>query len=196
MTIEILHSQGLSNRAIAKELGLAKVTVDRKLQSLGLESNFKANRPAIPLSQRFWSRVSREGECWEWRGTRNAKGYGLITVDARSQLAHRVSLKLVGQTVPNELDVLHSCDNPPCVRPAHLSFGTKADNTADMVAKGRQKGAVGVSNASSKLTDEQVIAIRKEHSQGEKQTALGLKYGVSQPMIGYIVRQERWTHLL
>lgn len=196
MTLTELHAAGLSNRAIALKLGLAKVTVDRQLKALGLTSNFKSNRKVEPLEARFWKNVSRQGDCWEWQGMTNKKGYGTITVEARSQLAHRVSLKLNGVELPDDKDVLHSCDNPPCVRPSHLSVGTQADNTADMVTKGRQKGAVGSRNAKAKLTDTQVLEIRHRWYEGAKQTALAKEYGVSQPMIGYIVRKERWTHLL
>ena len=92
-------------------------------------------------SERFWDKVSRAGpeECWPWTGTLGgSNGYGAFWLDGHQVPAHRYSLALSGIEIPPGMIVMHSCDNPPCVNPAHLSVGTNADNTADMFAKGRQ----------------------------------------------------------
>jgi hypothetical protein len=88
---------------------------------------------------RFWAKVSKGDGCWIWTGSRNPKGYGRLNTGNRVRLAHAISWELSHGAVPDGLWVLHRCDNPPCVRPDHLWLGTAADNTADMVAKGRQR---------------------------------------------------------
>jgi hypothetical protein len=84
--------------------------------------------------------------CWEYCGCRFKKGYGNIRVGGKSgknRGTHRVSYELHIGPIPDGLLVMHSCDNPPCVNPDHLSVGTVADNVADMDAKGRRVIATG-----------------------------------------------------
>lgn len=96
-----------------------------------------------PIAERFWQRVTvgPEDQCWEWQGPFNHYGYGLIG-DALGtpQRAHRVSYEIHKGPIPDGLVVMHSCDNPPCVNPAHLSVGTVADNNWDRARKGRTRG--------------------------------------------------------
>jgi hypothetical protein len=91
---------------------------------------------------REWIRVGRVkiGEidgCWEWQGAK-INGYGNLQIGKSAMLAHRVVMN-----APADLMVLHSCDNPGCVNPKHLSLGTAHDNAQDMKRKGR--GLRGVS---------------------------------------------------
>jgi hypothetical protein len=93
---------------------------------------------------RFWSRVDTSGgvfACWPWTGPRQTGGrYGIAAkVDYGHVIyAHRRALELaLGRELLPGMVAMHSCDNPPCCNPLHLSEGTKADNAADMVAKGR-----------------------------------------------------------
>lgn len=98
-------------------------------------------RTKPPLADRFWPRVDTSGgpdACWEWTRGRDPHGYGRFATP-NSDLAHRASWELHNGPIPAGLNVLHHCDNPPCVNPRHLFLGTQKDNVDDMVAKGRAR---------------------------------------------------------
>ena len=97
---------------------------------------------AIPAPSRFWAKVDIRGpnECWEWTGSRHEKGYGHFWENNKITRAHRKSWEMVnGRQVPRRKQILHSCDNPPCVNPAHLLHGTPAENARDWVERGRYR---------------------------------------------------------
>lgn len=96
---------------------------------------------SLTLEQRFWSRVEKGQECWEWTGARFHFGHGSISQNGRNTAAHRVSWELHNGPIPEGMHVLHTCDNPPCVNPAHLYLGTNADNIADRDRQRRQSNA-------------------------------------------------------
>lgn len=78
--------------------------------------------------------------CWNWTGYKDRKGYGRATLGGRSGRstgAHRLALIAIGKSLADADLVLHHCDNPACINPAHLFVGTQADNMRDMHAKGR-----------------------------------------------------------
>jgi hypothetical protein len=72
----------------------------------------------------FWGRVDRSGDCWEWLGPKNQKGYGTIywALNGRriEQLAHRASYRLFVGDISEGAVIHHLCENPGCVRPEHL----------------------------------------------------------------------------
>lgn len=105
-----------------------------------------------PLAERFWAKVDKNGPtmpgmespCWIWIAAKATKrgGYGVISGPraAGAQKAHRVAFVLQGGVLTQDKpDVLHRCDNPPCVRGDHLFAGNDADNVADMISKGRDQ---------------------------------------------------------
>lgn len=88
----------------------------------------------------FWNRLgvgTVPDGCEPWTGCRSAAGYGIIQREGRTMRAHRVAWALAYGPIPDGLNVLHRCDNPPCCNPTHLWLGTHADNMRDRGAKGR-----------------------------------------------------------
>src|SRR4249920_2161217 len=114
--------------------------------------------------ERFWSLVIKGPECWGWSGYTGGDGYGRITIGHNRQgKAHRFSYEIHRGPIPDGMQVLHRCDNPPCTRPDHLFLGTARDNVADMDVKGRRKSVahLGSDHGMAKLTERAVRTILK-----------------------------------
>lgn len=108
---------------------------------------------SIQEQERFWARVSKEpgqgpnGDCWQWQGYRIKAGYGTFYIRAETypqkagqghtHFTNRIAYFLQTGDDPFGFHVMHSCDNPACVRGDHLSKGTPKENTLDAKAKGR-----------------------------------------------------------
>lgn len=93
------------------------------------------------VQQRFWAKVDVRGpdECWPWTAAGNQKGYGFFSYKCRNVVASRFCLIIEGRMPSHgEMFALHSCDNPSCVNPAHLRWGTASDNMQDKILRGRQ----------------------------------------------------------
>jgi len=139
------------------------------------------------LTERFWGYVDvkTEDECWEWTGTKTAANYGLIWWNDGLQYAHRLSLEMDGRPVPERWHACHTCDNPPCVNPNHLFVGTPKDNAQDKVAKGRH--VFGENHPNAKLSDTDVLEIRKLVSEGMFQSDISRKYGLNISYVSELV---------
>lgn len=136
----------------------------------------------------------RPQDCWVWNLAKNNKGYGKFgTGKMSTDYAHRISFRLFREEIPNGLNVLHTCDNPPCVNPNHLFLGTQKDNGSDCRIKGRTSRGSG--RPLSKLSEDQVIKIRNLHSEGARQIDLVKKFRVSKTTICIIVNKKAWKHI-
>lgn len=160
------------------------------------------------LATRFWARVERSDDCWLWTGKRMWQGYGMVW-DGRTRRAHRVAYELENGRIPAGMLVLHSCDNPPCVKPAHLFLGTQQDNMDDKVAKGRaatgdrngahthpETRARGERHWAARLTWESVRAMRAAAGAGESGASLARRFGISGSSIHRILTGQNWKEPL
>jgi len=149
------------------------------------------------MAIRFWSKVDikNDDECWEWKASLDQCGYGQFRVNGIYIGAHRVAYELTYGKIEDNLCALHTCDNPPCCNPFHLKKGTRADNTNDMIIKGRWNGGVGSKNGLSKLTESDVIEIRHKRELGYTIISLADEYGVTHTSISRICLKHTWKHI-
>ena len=78
--------------------------------------------------QRFWNKVTKTGNCWEWVSSKTEKGYGQFNVNNKLYYVHRISYQLSLGIIPNDLQLDHLCRNPSCVNPEHLEVVTNQEN--------------------------------------------------------------------
>jgi hypothetical protein len=152
----------------------------------------------LPLEQKLLTKAVQKGKCLIWIGQKDPKGYGRLRLNGKLQRAHRLMYELHNGPIEHGHVVLHSCDNPSCINPKHLSVGTQLENVHDMLAKGRANKMRGERHAKSKLTAEQVREIRRRYipgKYGHGAHALAKEYGVSKPTIQAILNGESWTHI-
>ena len=154
-----------------------------------------------PIGKKFWDKVNigKGNDCWEWKASKSHKGYGRFCIgDNKAKNAHRVAYILTyGDIAENQL-VCHKCDNRACCNPNHLFLGTAAENTADMMRKGRgdNKAFQGDTNGNSKLTTAQVLEIRDLFtSENISLTKLAQMFNCSSTLISHIVYRKSWKHI-
>jgi hypothetical protein len=147
----------------------------------------------MPLLDRLWLRTREtDAGCWEWQGSTDGWGYGLIKVRDSRYRTHRAAWIAAHGPIPVGLFVCHRCDNPPCWRPDHLFLGTPAENAADMRVKLR--AATGELHGWAKLTEDQVAEIRERYSAGGvTQSQLATEYGIDSSGVSRIVRRVTWN---
>lgn len=148
--------------------------------------------------ERFWSKVGKTDSCWLWRGSCHPDGHGWFYLGRengklKATYAHRFSWTLHGGGIKNRREqVLHKCDVPACVNPAHLYIGDWRRNAQDAVERGQIK--TGERHHNAKLTDEQVRRI-KDIGRSNRLEELGLLFGINFRTVSKILNGQSWKHL-
>lgn len=134
----------------------------------------------------FEAKVLKTDSCWLWLGTVTRRwGRPMFKTCGKLVQAHRYAYRLYVGEIPSGMNILHSCDNPMCVNPAHLRPGTTQENVKDRVARGRS--ATGAANHNTKLTPDQVQIIRSyDYSKRGSAAALARSLGVSHTALNYV----------
>jgi hypothetical protein len=154
----------------------------------------------LTIEDRFWSKVEKGEGCWEWTTATSAHGYGVFflgrklgkATGKKQTPASRVSFYFANGYWPDVC--MHTCDNPPCVNPAHLKSGTTADNIADCLTKGRN--AYGSRASQAKLRESEVKAIRNLIRLGISQREIARMFTVSRACIQLIGSGRNWRNMV
>ena len=174
-------------------------------------------------ARRFWEKVSLDAPdvCWLWLGCRFAgKQYGVFRYQYKNWRAHRFAYAITHGDIPEGLLVCHACDNPACCNPDHLLLGTNANNSEDMVTRGRSLKGIdivpperrargdksgarlhpermprGERHGHSKLSDDIVRSIRLRHAAGESQQSIASSIGIHQTAVSRVVLRQTWKHI-
>jgi hypothetical protein len=148
----------------------------------------------------FWDRVNQnsvpqENGCILFIGSKDDCGYARISKDGKLVRVHREVWKKHNPDKEITGVIMHSCDNPSCINPAHLSHGTQADNIADMVAKGRRVVLKGSNQRDAKLHESQIPEIRNMLLSGKSPEKIAPLYKVTPAAIRSIAQGKTWTHV-
>jgi len=161
----------------------------------------RADRDASPVlspseRKRFAEKHSKGEGCWEWSASKNSKGYGWFQLRSATHLAHRVSLEdSMGRRIAPGMMALHHCDNPPCVNPDHLYEGTPAQNTADMISRGRNSVAFGEEASGARATRAGVVSARSRYAAGESVDSIANGLPIGHHALREAIRGATWPHV-
>jgi hypothetical protein len=139
--------------------------------------------------------VKSASDCWPWQGHIDARGYGRFSVDNRNRKATHLALAFSGRERPNGAVARHDCDNPSCVNPSHLRWGTQAENVEDMCGRSRHRTRqlVGTDSPLAKVDEDTVRLIREATG---PQRATAERFGISQSLVSLIKLRKSWGHVL
>lgn len=129
-----------------------------------------------------------ENGCLNWTRGVNLYGYGHFKYSQKIVAAHRVSWEIYNQrTIPDGIYILHSCDNPSCINPEHLSLGTHADNMREKSERGR--------HPLTTFTRDEVIKIRQIAANDISHSEIARQLGVGTTTINAIANRKTWKHV-
>lgn len=131
------------------------------------------------------------GDCWEWPGPRNVKGYGVVApsliAESPTRLAHRNAYR-IAVADPGDLLVCHRCDNPGWYRPRTCSRVRPQRTPRTWFGR---VGSHGAPPRPRKLNDAEVAAVRAERERGARLVDLAPRYGVSSSFLSRLTRGQR-----
>lgn len=168
------------------------------------EDDCSPSVPDLNTLPRFWTKVDRSNAngCWPWTGFYDSDGYGRlkrprgewIGGGQKSIRAHRIACEIANGPSPKGALALHAvgCTTRLCCNPAHLRWGSNAENQRDVAAAGSRRGA---RNGRVRLTEQQAKAIRRQVLAGATKASVAREYGVSVGCVRHIADGSTWRHL-
>lgn len=145
----------------------------------------------------FWNKVNKTDSCWLWTGAKTTDGYGCFgNGRLGSKRAHRFSWEIDRETIPPNMELCHTCDNPSCVNPEHLFIGTHTDNMRDAARKKKFPLRYGTDHPRGKWSDEQVKSMVQLYNSGTPIKEICSLFGICRSSLGNILYRSAREHAL
>lgn len=160
----------------------------------------KPQPPRLTREQKFWLNVDKGGvdQCWNWKASKLKSGYGHCWDGEKSDYSHRLAYIYAVGSIPEGMNIIHSCSNPSCCNPAHLKLGTPADRAHHRDAMGRNGSykCRGENHLNARVTNIQVQQIRKLYAvEDVTQAKLSRQLGISYSIIWSVIHRRSWNWL-
>lgn len=144
-------------------------------------------------SASFWAKVDVRGpdECWPWKRSCTPRGYGKVSA---TEYAHRRAYEIAVGPIPPGMEVLHSCDCPPCCNPRHLRAGSHAENMIEASERRRFRPADTRAHrsANARLTWDAVDDLKRRHADGESMRSIARSLGVCHRTVADAIHGRKW----
>lgn len=154
---------------------------------------------APDVEARFWPKVHKGKDCWEWMASCSGNGYGAFKIRGRQWGAHQVSYLIHHGSPSPGMVIMHTCDNPRCVNPDHLRLGTYADNSQDRDRKFRRKRASadhrGEANPKARISEATAIEIIAALRENTNCAAVARDFGLAYHIVKDIHLGRSWVHI-
>lgn len=165
----------------------------KRLEAIGAQPNGQSRYIAVSIMNRIMA--TSKNKCWPWIGQRLETNYGIIRTPPFCSVAHRLVYVLFVGNIPSQLNILHSCDNPPCCNPYHLRPGTQKDNILDCKSKGRMVTLRGSQCARAIITEQIVRSARRLRRDGVKLKDIASLFGCKPPVLSMAINRKTWKHV-
>jgi|ERR1035437_238457 hypothetical protein len=172
-------------------------------------------KKGTPIKERLLANSEQQGECRVWTSRTDKDGYGVLTVGSMTNntrkvgyKAHKAAYEAYNGDIPEGMLVRHTCDNRPCINHNHLIIGTNAENSKDMVERGRCGGETRTAEQRAKIsagrkglsperiTKETAILIKNKLASGLSVAETAKLTNVSYQVVSPIAKGINWKKYL
>lgn len=131
------------------------------------------------------------------KSSKNSKGYWLVALGGKTKMIHRLVAETFIKKVEGKNLVCHKDGNPNHNNVENLYWGDIKDNFKDAIKHGKLYGlkCKGESHPAHKLTEDNVIEIKKLCKQGIPPKEIAERFGISQATVSDLKLSKRWKYL-